>query len=103
MQNIIERFRYLDVAAHVMINKPKPRVLEKCADVLLCAGGIIVHAKHLIAVIEEALAQVRANKSGAARHQVSRHRAESFLNQDRKSTRLNSSHPSISYAVFCLK
>src|SRR5438876_12042501 len=28
--------------------------------------------------------------------------AEGF-NADRKSTRLNSSHPSISYAVFCLK
>src|SRR5690348_17589617 len=26
-----------------------------------------------------------------------------FGNTDRKSTRLNSSHPSISYAVFCLK
>ena len=26
-----------------------------------------------------------------------------FLNEDRKSTRLNSSHPVISYAVFCLK
>src|SRR5690348_17409590 len=26
-----------------------------------------------------------------------------FQQQDRKSTRLNSSHPSISYAVFCLK
>src|SRR5690348_17721395 len=26
-----------------------------------------------------------------------------FMVQDRKSTRLNSSHPSISYAVFCLK
>src|SRR5690348_18132738 len=25
------------------------------------------------------------------------------VNKDRKSTRLNSSHPSISYAVFCLK
>src|SRR5438876_6583396 len=25
------------------------------------------------------------------------------FNRDRKSTRLNSSHPSISYAVFCLK
>src|SRR5438876_9225774 len=25
------------------------------------------------------------------------------LGEDRKSTRLNSSHPSISYAVFCLK
>src|SRR5438876_6570678 len=26
-----------------------------------------------------------------------------FRDSDRKSTRLNSSHPSISYAVFCLK
>src|SRR5690625_6435108 len=26
-----------------------------------------------------------------------------YLNQDRKSTRLNSSHVAISYAVFCLK
>src|SRR5690348_17689339 len=26
-----------------------------------------------------------------------------WMKQDRKSTRLNSSHPSISYAVFCLK
>src|SRR5690348_18271676 len=31
-------------------------------------------------------------------HRVGRHAA-----LDRKSTRLNSSHPSISYAVFCLK
>src|SRR5690348_17677514 len=29
--------------------------------------------------------------------------ARSGRRQDRKSTRLNSSHPSISYAVFCLK
>src|SRR5690348_17833264 len=28
---------------------------------------------------------------------------DAVLAQDRKSTRLNSSHPSISYAVFCLK
>src|SRR5438876_8609172 len=33
------------------------------------------------------------------REQRSRHERE----RDRKSTRLNSSHPSISYAVFCLK
>src|SRR5690348_15466703 len=31
------------------------------------------------------------------------HELEYVLRQDRKSTRLNSSHPSISYAVFCLK
>src|SRR5947209_18636344 len=29
--------------------------------------------------------------------------ADSGANQDRKSTRLNSSHANISYAVFCLK
>src|SRR5438876_7999618 len=28
---------------------------------------------------------------------------EVLISRDRKSTRLNSSHPSISYAVFCLK
>src|SRR5438876_2934289 len=34
----------------------------------------------------------------------SRRRPRNFrLDTDRKSTRLNSSHPSISYAVFCLK
>src|SRR5947209_13655236 len=30
-------------------------------------------------------------------------RTECYRNQDRKSTRLNSSHANISYAVFCLK
>src|SRR5690348_17763158 len=32
-----------------------------------------------------------------------RRAASRLLTGDRKSTRLNSSHPSISYAVFCLK
>src|SRR5690348_18121349 len=31
------------------------------------------------------------------------HWAHAVSDEDRKSTRLNSSHPSISYAVFCLK
>src|SRR3712207_7689607 len=30
-------------------------------------------------------------------------RTQDYLNKDRKSTRLNSSHANISYAVFCLK
>src|SRR2546430_13360303 len=34
---------------------------------------------------------------------VLRHASELLLLQDRKSTRLNSSHSQISYAVFCLK
>src|SRR5690242_12473937 len=35
--------------------------------------------------------------------QVEHYRAKRSRRQDRKSTRLNSSHMSISYAVFCLK
>src|SRR5688572_31534889 len=38
------------------------------------------------------------------RHRLARQRAQSDLTpQDRKSTRLNSSHSQTSYAVFCLK
>src|SRR6267154_4199304 len=47
----------------------------------------------------------RCTRRGLDRHLVDRHRPGEQLQrrQDRKSTRLNSSHPSISYAVFCLK
>src|SRR5258708_20189556 len=38
-----------------------------------------------------------------ARPQVAKRAKEDRLQQDRKSTRLNSSHQIISYAVFCLK
>src|SRR5438876_12233475 len=36
-------------------------------------------------------------------HHSARLRSAGDVRRDRKSTRLNSSHPSISYAVFCLK
>src|SRR5258707_15698148 len=39
----------------------------------------------------------------ARREPRGRRRAAEERNQDRKSTRLNSSHANISYAVFCLK
>src|SRR5438105_11704592 len=45
-------------------------------------------------------------RTGAARGQLSRfhlRNAQSRCEEDRKSTRLNSSHEWISYAVFCLK
>src|SRR5258708_8719877 len=38
-----------------------------------------------------------------AMHQFEKHAFDSKLIRDRKSTRLNSSHQIISYAVFCLK
>src|SRR3712207_7223619 len=44
----------------------------------------------------------RPAAAGKARHRRVL-RAEARLSRDRKSTRLNSSHANISYAVFCLK
>src|SRR5947208_15337376 len=42
-------------------------------------------------------------QNGAQEVCCNAHRSNSFLERDRKSTRLNSSHQIISYAVFCLK
>src|SRR5438094_3329091 len=44
-----------------------------------------------------------AMRDGTALDRVLRHEYTHALVQDRKSTRLNSSHRTISYAVFCLK
>src|SRR2546430_9837738 len=61
--------------------------------------GAVVYGEH------RALA-FHAARSANSRHAVHRH-IEDFdvgqARQDRKSTRLNSSHSQISYAVFCLK
>src|SRR3712207_9026991 len=45
----------------------------------------------------------RPRGSRRLRHERPRRRAGARARQDRKSTRLNSSHANISYAVFCLK
>src|SRR5205085_7569931 len=42
-------------------------------------------------------------RAACASRQSSRPRAQQRVSRDRKSTRLNSSHSQISYAVFCLK
>src|SRR6266511_920092 len=45
----------------------------------------------------------RASPSGSARRRSAGTTALHRIREDRKSTRLNSSHVKISYAVFCLK
>src|SRR5437660_2887664 len=45
---------------------------------------------------------MRNLRPGTTRRELSDNLVDSFL-EDRKSTRLNSSHVAISYAVFCLK
>src|SRR5690348_18023625 len=61
---------------------------------LACAAGLAT-----INIIEEEGLIERSRKMGALLLQG----LKGVADQDRKSTRLNSSHPSISYAVFCLK
>src|SRR5690348_17980264 len=50
--------------------------------------------QHHLGVVHFAVVDVEEERSCGCEHAMS---------LDRKSTRLNSSHPSISYAVFCLK
>src|SRR5258708_39921102 len=60
------------------------------------------HAKDFLKLVPHA---IYVDVSGA-RHMVAGDRNDQFANAieaDRKSTRLNSSHQIISYAVFCLK
>src|SRR6266487_5982261 len=52
--------------------------------------------------LDEVIDALRAHDAGGATCDSERWRLEAVV-EDRKSTRLNSSHPSISYAVFCLK
>src|SRR5690348_3257521 len=53
--------------------------------------------------LEALRAQLTAEPDLSLVERCERLRQEHGLQVDRKSTRLNSSHPSISYAVFCLK
>src|SRR5699024_11526742 len=69
---------------------------------------IIIEATGDERVLEELLAQKESKTiviPGTVAYIISElfEEKESLLDRDRKSTRLNSSHVSISYAVFCLK
>src|SRR5690349_23989737 len=51
----------------------------------------------------ESMASKSASHPGPTRSLAIRRTASTVIHADRKSTRLNSSHVEISYAVFCLK
>src|SRR3712207_6961812 len=61
--------------------------------------------RELIAVAADVAGEERRHRQQRQRQQDQRDRADVARHrlQDRKSTRLNSSHANISYAVFCLK
>src|SRR5690348_18038471 len=53
--------------------------------------------------VEVGVRRLRARRGFALHRAIADRGFEAGGVEDRKSTRLNSSHPSISYAVFCLK
>src|SRR6267378_5065548 len=57
----------------------------------------------VVAVRDHAVLRIRHRRHAAAPAQPHQSGAAEQLYRDRKSTRLNSSHVEISYAVFCLK
>src|SRR3712207_7339903 len=76
------------------------RSLEAIADQAILRG---TGARGLRAIMEEVLQSVMydiPSREDVASVVITK---EVVLEQDRKSTRLNSSHANISYAVFCLK
>src|SRR5690625_6380927 len=58
---------------------------------------------NLVAAVVALIALKVAARPASERFLYGRAKAEYFSAADRKSTRLNSSHVAISYAVFCLK
>src|SRR5258707_5875306 len=85
-----------------MIRRP-PRSTLFPYTTLFRSGSIRCLVDRETHVVDERQQQVscpEADRDGASRIAV---RPQSFDERDRKSTRLNSSHANISYAVFCLK
>jgi hypothetical protein len=58
----------LERVDHVVPQEFKPRIGQQMDDVLLPAGKQIVEADDLMAVADQAIAEVAAEKSGAAGH-----------------------------------
>src|SRR5690348_18078051 len=71
----------------------------------LFRSHLLLHAVEFVAAAVQVRDQVRrfARLRRKQRPGPLDNRARNSQALDRKSTRLNSSHPSISYAVFCLK
>ena len=56
-----------DVVAHRL----EVRIAEQVRDVVLAPGEVVVDAQHVVAVAQQAFAQMRAEEAGAAGHQYS--------------------------------
>src|SRR3712207_8497814 len=81
-----------------MIRRPPRSTLFPYTTLFRSVDGCLFFGPELVLAIRDlAGGEARHEAVGVGSHEVS------DLGLDRKSTRLNSSHANISYAVFCLK
>src|SRR3712207_7388199 len=82
---------------------------EELEHILNVTYGCMVYQEQVMQIVRD-LAGYSMGRSDLVRramskkkHKVMEEERKNFIYGDRKSTRLNSSHANISYAVFCLK
>src|SRR5688572_31579398 len=85
-----------------MIRRPPRSTLFPYTTLFRSAKVALEKAKAQLEISAEHSAKAQANAKAQAEAAAKAH-AEAEVKVDRKSTRLNSSHSQISYAVFCLK
>src|SRR5690242_20993766 len=92
-----------------MLRRPPRSTLFPYTTLFRSQGSQVGHllhgrrSQHDIAVVAMASALDHGEVIALLRRDVAESRTAANHIEDRKSTRLNSSHMSISYAVFCLK
>src|SRR3712207_4825229 len=79
--------------AHAKVGRPDVEIVRLAEEL----------GADLVVVGSRGLGPLKRALMGSVSESVLRHAHTSVLVADRKSTRLNSSHANISYAVFCLK
>src|SRR3712207_8181623 len=97
-----------------MIRRPPRSTLFPYTTLFRSGSDVELDAKTLLAIVEDSMSSeiyelMKRSDEGAVVEKA--HRRPRFVEDcvremirgDRKSTRLNSSHANISYAVFCLK
>src|SRR5690242_20947448 len=85
----------------VVVNEPSIVAINKSNGEVVAVGR---EAKEMLGRTPGNVVAIKPMKDGViADFKVTEKMLTYFIQKDRKSTRLNSSHMSISYAVFCLK
>src|SRR5438067_8844931 len=97
-----------NIESHVVEGKAKPRGkyphVKRAGDFLIVSGTSARRADNSIAGAQvDAMGSTNLDIREQTRAVIENVRDILRTQKDRKSTRLNSSHVSISYAVFCLK